>query len=97
MARDNRSQVNQVLLITLLLNLLVMAIKLVLGWKTGALSLLADALHSVTDSANNILGIIVTKLATPKPDREHPYGRQKYDAVGACCRCILQKKDTSFG
>ena len=83
MTEDNRSQVNRVLLITLLLNLLVMAIKLVLGWKTGALSLLADALHSVTDSANNVLGIVVTRLAKPKPDRQHPYGHQKYDAVGA--------------
>jgi cation diffusion facilitator family transporter len=82
-ATDNRSQVRKVLLITLGLNLLVMVIKAVVGWVSGSLSLLADALHSVTDSANNILGLIANQFASPQPDREHPYGHQKYDALGA--------------
>ncbi|MCL1466350.1 cation diffusion facilitator family transporter [Argonema galeatum] len=83
MVLDNRSEVKKVLLITLLLNVLVMAIKAGVGWSTGSLSLLADALHSVTDSANNILGLIATRLASPEPDRDHPYGHQKFDALGA--------------
>ncbi|HLO51015.1 MAG TPA: cation diffusion facilitator family transporter [Kamptonema sp.] len=83
MATDNRPEVRRVLIITLLLNLLVLAIKVVVGWLTGSLSLMADALHSVTDSANNILGLTVNHFAAPQPDREHPYGHQKYDAVGA--------------
>ena len=78
-----RSEVRQVLLITLLLNVLVMVLKVCVGVWTGSLSLLADALHSVTDSANNILGLITNHLASPDPDREHPYGHQKYEAVGA--------------
>lgn len=78
-----RSEVRQVLVITLLLNVLVMVIKVVVGFWTGSLSLLADALHSVTDSANNILGLVTNQLASPEPDREHPYGHQKYEAVGA--------------
>lgn len=83
MTTDNRSQIRKVLLITLGLNLLVMMIKAVVGWMSGSLSLLADALHSITDSANNILGLIANQFASPYPDREHPYGHQKYDAVGA--------------
>ncbi|MGD1853814.1 MAG: cation diffusion facilitator family transporter [Leptolyngbyaceae cyanobacterium] len=78
-----RSEVRQVLLITLFLNLLVMSLKVLVGFWTGSLSLLADALHSVTDSANNILGLVTNQLASPEPDREHPYGHQKYEAVGA--------------
>ena len=78
-----RSEVRQVLLITLLLNLLVMGLKITVGFWTGSLSLLADALHSVTDSANNVLGLVTNQLASPEPDREHPYGHQKYEAVGA--------------
>ncbi|NEQ51743.1 MAG: cation transporter [Leptolyngbya sp. SIO3F4] len=78
-----RSEVRQVLLITLLLNLLVMGLKILVGFWTGSLSLLADALHSVTDSANNVLGLVTNQLASPEPDREHPYGHQKYEAVGA--------------
>jgi len=83
MVKDIRSQVRQVLLITLGLNVLALLIKVVVSWKTGSLSLLADALHSITDSANNILGLVANQLASPEPDREHPYGHQKFDAIGA--------------
>lgn len=80
---DNRSTVRRVLIITLLLNLFVMVLKAVVGWMTGSLSLLADALHSITDSANNILGLIASRFSLPVPDRDHPYGHEKFEAVGA--------------
>ncbi len=83
MSIDNRATVRRVLVITLLLNLFVMILKAVVGSWTGSLSLLADALHSVTDSANNILGLITSRFSSPQPDREHPYGHQKFEAVGA--------------
>lgn len=83
MAQDNRSQVRRVLWLTLFLNLFVMALKFTLGIATGSLSLQADALHSVTDSANNVLGLVTNRLSSPQPDREHPYGHQKFEAVGA--------------
>jgi cation diffusion facilitator family transporter len=80
---DRRTVVRRVLWLTLGLNLLVMGLKAGVGWWTGSLSLMADALHSVTDSANNILGLVTNRLALPHPDRDHPYGHQKYEAVGA--------------
>ncbi|GJD23150.1 cation efflux system protein [Rivularia sp. IAM M-261] len=80
---DNRGVVRRVLLITLLLNIFVMVLKAFVGTLTGSLSLLADALHSVTDSANNVLGLITSSFSSPYPDREHPYGHQKFEAVGA--------------
>lgn len=81
--QDNRSQVKRVLTITLLLNLLVMGLKATVGFAIGSLSLQADALHSVTDSANNVLGLVTNNFSSPHPDREHPYGHQKYEALGA--------------
>ena len=83
LAVDNRSHVRKVLLITLLLNLFVMVLKAAVGWLTGSLSLLADALHSVTDSANNVMGLVASRFSSPEPDRDHPYGHQKFEAVGA--------------
>lgn len=78
-----QSEVRRVLLLTLVLNVLVVVLKAMVGWWTGSLSLMADALHSVTDSANNVLGLVTNQLASPKPDRDHPYGHQKFEAVGA--------------
>ncbi|MEL6470791.1 MAG: cation diffusion facilitator family transporter [Cyanobacteria bacterium J06623_4] len=78
-----RAEVRRVLLFTLLLNVLVVVLKALVGWWTGSLSLMADALHSITDSANNVLGLVANQLASPAPDRDHPYGHQKFEAVGA--------------
>jgi len=80
---DYRAQVNRILAAVLVLNVLVLLIKAVLGWLSGSLSLLADALHSVTDSASNVLGLVTTSLSSPYPDRDHPYGHHKFEAIGA--------------
>lgn len=83
MVIDHRASVRKVLLITLFLNVMVMGLKVFVGVLTGSLSLLADALHSVTDSANNVLGLVASHFSSPQPDRNHPYGHQKFEAVGA--------------
>lgn len=83
MTADHRVEVRRVLVITLLLNLTVMGLKAVIGLATGSLSLLADALHSVTDSANNVLGLVASHFSSPEPDRDHPYGHHKFEALGA--------------
>jgi cation diffusion facilitator family transporter len=83
MVSDNRSEVRKVLLITLFLNLFVMGLKGAVGLSIGSLSLQADALHSVTDSLNNVLGLLASRLSSPYPDRDHPYGHHKFEAVAA--------------
>ena len=83
MVADVRGQVRRVLIITLALNLMVLLLKAIVGIASGSLSLQADALHSVTDSANNVLGLVTVQLSSPEPDREHPYGHQKFEAIGA--------------
>lgn len=48
---------------------------------TGLLSLLADALHSVTDSVNNVLGLTAQRLANPQPDRNRCFGLACFRAL----------------
>lgn len=81
--------VRRVLWITLLLNIAVCAIKAAVGLATGSLAVLADALHSLTDGANNVLGLVVTRWSNPPPDREHPYGHHKFEAMGALAIAAL--------
>lgn len=81
--QDHRSKIRFVLLLTLGLNLFVTGLKTVVGIQTGSLSLQADALHSFTDAASNVLGLVANQWANPYPDREHPYGHQKFEALGA--------------
>ena len=81
--QERQDSIQQVLYITLGLNLIVLETKFCLGLATGSLSLLADALHSFTDSASNVVGLIAMRLANPKPDWDHPYGHSKFESLGA--------------
>lgn len=80
---QRQNSIRQVLYITLGLNLIVLETKFCLGLAVGSLSLLADALHSFTDSASNVVGLIAMNLANPKPDWDHPYGHSKFESLGA--------------
>jgi cation diffusion facilitator family transporter len=78
-ARDR--QVLRVILIEGAANLVVLAAKLVVGFSTGSLVILGDALHSLTDLANNFVVWFVTRLSAAPPDRDHPYGHRKFETL----------------
>lgn len=67
----------------LVLNLIVVAIKVIVGVRTGALSVLGAALESSLDLFNNIVGMILVSVAARAPDETHPYGHAKFETLGA--------------
>jgi cation diffusion facilitator family transporter len=72
-----------VLWVVLGLNLGVAALKLVFGFLTGALSMIADGFHSSLDATSNIVGLAGLRLAGRAPDPGHPYGHRKFEALAA--------------
>ena len=75
--------VTRVLLRVLLLNLLVAIAKIIFGYTSGAISILSDGFHSLTDAASNGVGLIGVRAARRPPDEDHPYGHRKYETVAA--------------
>lgn len=75
--------VRRVLLGLLVANVAVVVIKLVVGWHTGSLAVLGDAVHSSVDALNNVLALAVMRVASKGPDEEHPYGHAKFESLGA--------------
>lgn len=67
----------------LALNIAVALTKLLIGLQTGALALMADALHSGLDASSNVIGIAGITLASRPADAEHPYGHRRFEAVAA--------------
>ena len=57
--------------------------KLVFGYATGAVSMISDGFHSLTDSASNVMGMIGLHAARKPPDQDHPYGHRKYETLAA--------------
>lgn len=80
--RRSRS-VRRVLWIVLGLNLGVAALKALVGFWTGSLGVVGDALHSTTDGLSNVVALVGIHLATSPPDREHPYGHAKFENLAS--------------
>ena len=80
---DNRQGVRRVLLVALGLNIAMSLLKLLVGAMSGSLAVIADGMHSATDALSSLTGLVTNKLSDPQPDRDHPYGHRKYEAVGA--------------
>ena len=67
----------------LVLNLAVASAKLAFGYATGAVSIISDGFHSLTDSASNVMGLVALRLARKPPDADHPYGHRKFETLAA--------------
>jgi cation diffusion facilitator family transporter len=85
--RDRR--VRRVLALEGLANFTVLIAKSAVGISTGSSAVLADAVHSFADLANNGLALLAVRLAGAPPDRDHPYGHRKYETLAVFALATL--------
>lgn len=75
--------IERVLWRVLVVNMVVAAGKLTFGYLTGAVSLLADGIHSLLDASSNVVGLVGIRLGARPPDASHPYGHRRYETLSA--------------
>ncbi len=75
------SQVRKILLIEGALNLIMMLCKLIAGILSQSAAVTADAIHSLSDVANNCIAWLAIKMSSEPPDKDHPYGHQKFEQL----------------
>jgi len=78
-----RQDVRQVLLLTLVLNLVAAFSKIAIGLWSGALAITADGFHSLIDGSSNVVALVANRLANRPPDEDHPYGHRRYETLAA--------------
>jgi len=74
---------------SIVINILLFAVKLFLGLSIKSVSLIADAIHTLSDSATSIVVIIGFKIAQKPSDKEHPFGHGQMESVAALIVSIL--------
>ena len=60
-------------------NLLLFAIKLVAGFLSGSVAVMADAVNNLTDSGSSIVMLVGFKLAGKPADEKHPFGHARME------------------
>lgn len=64
-------------------NLVLVAFKMAVGLIAASNAIVLDAVNNLTDVLSSVITIVGTKLASRRPDREHPYGHGRYEYLAA--------------
>lgn len=70
-------------------NIVLFAIKIIAGLSINSVALIADAVHTLADSATSIVVIIGFKMAKKTPDKEHPFGHGRMEPVATLIVSVL--------
>lgn len=81
--------VRRVLWAILFLNLAVACAKYIYGTISGSASMQADGIHSVFDSAGNVVGLVGIAIAARPADEGHPYGHAKFETYASLIIGVL--------
>lgn len=73
----------------LLCNLFLFGIKLTVGLLSGSVSIVADAMNNLSDSASAIVTLIGFKLAGKPADSHHPYGHARYEYLASLAVAVM--------
>ena len=80
-ARSREKSIYKVTLIGSLVNFLLMAFKFAAGILGHSSALVADAVHSLSDFATDIVVIVFVKISGKPEDDDHRYGHGKYETL----------------
>ncbi len=75
--------------VSVILNLLLFALKYYAGVVSASVALLADAWHTLSDSLTSLVVIFGICLASRKPDKEHPFGHGRWEQISAIIISML--------
>ena len=76
-------------IISIVVNAGLFAVKFWAGATTGSIALVADAWHTMSDSITSVLTVFSVKLASKKPDREHPFGHGRWELISALIMAFI--------
>lgn len=77
---NKEKEIKKITLWGLGLNILLSALKFFLGFWGNSQAVVADAFHSLSDTATDFLILFGVRYWTAPPDAEHPYGHQKIES-----------------
>ena len=73
----------------LISNMLLFVAKFMIGLFSGSVSIMADAINSLSDTASSILTLVGFKIAAKPADQEHPFGHERFEYISGLFVSII--------
>lgn len=68
-------------IVGIITNLILSAMKVLIGVIFGSIAIIADGINNITDAGSSIITLIGFKLAGLPEDKDHPYGHARYEYI----------------
>ncbi len=82
MKEKNNALIVRAITIGLIVNIILALLKVITGIIGHSEALTSDGLNSSSDVFISIMLLVIMKIATKKPDHNHPYGHEKFEGIG---------------
>lgn len=89
MERTNEQIALRASWVTILVNVLLSALKLLAGIFSHSAAMLSDGIHSLSDVFSTLIVIVGVRIANKQADKEHPYGHERLESVAALLLAVL--------
>ena len=76
-------------IIGIVTNFFLALFKAIVGFLSGSISIVLDSVNNISDVASSVITIIGTRLATKKPDKEHPFGHGRMEYLSSLIISII--------
>lgn len=70
-------------------NTFLILIKLIMGFMTGSVSIISEALHSTVDLVASIVAFFSVKISDLPPDENHQFGHDKIENISGVIEAVL--------
>ena len=78
---EREKSIYRITLLGSIVNALLLTFKFIAGILSGSAAMLADAIHSLSDFATDIIVIIFVRLSNKPQDKDHDFGHGKYETL----------------
>lgn len=65
----------------ILSNLIISLFKIIVGFISNTISIVADGINNLSDSLTSIISLFGFKMGNKKPDKKHPYGHKRIEYI----------------
>lgn len=70
-------------------NSALVVVKFAVGILSGSVSVLSEAIHSITDLIASVIAFFSVRASDTPPDAEHPYGHGKIESISGLAEAVL--------
>jgi cation diffusion facilitator family transporter len=70
-------------------NIFLVVVKVIAGFASGSISVLAEGVQSSMDVIASALILVTVRVAAAPPDRSHPYGHGKFENIASLAQLAL--------